>query len=88
VPESVDVAVVGGGVIGLSAARELRLAGVDRVVVLEREAAVGQGSSSRANGGVRAQFATRVNIEFSAFSIAELERLDRSSGLLGFHQPG
>jgi len=86
--ETVDVAVVGGGVIGLSVARELRRAGVDRVVVLEREAAVGQGSSARANGGVRAQFATRANIEFSAFSIAELERLDRQTGLLGFHQTG
>ena len=87
-PEPVDVAVVGGGVIGLSVARELRLAGVDRVVVLEREASVGQGSSSRANGGVRAQFTTRANIEFSAWSIAELERLDAQTGLLGFHQTG
>jgi sarcosine oxidase subunit beta len=88
VPETVDVAVVGGGVIGLSVARELRLAGVGRVVVLEREASVGQGSSSRANGGVRAQFTTRANIEFSDFSIAELERLDTATGLLGFHQTG
>ena len=87
-PETVDVAVVGGGVIGLSVARELRLAGVDRVLVLEREASVGQGSSSRANGGVRAQFTTRANIQFSAFSIAELERLDAATGLLGFHQTG
>ena len=87
-PETVDVAVVGGGVIGLSVARELRLAGAGRVVVLEREASVGQGSSSRANGGVRAQFTTRANIEFSAFSIAELERLDAATGLLGFHQTG
>jgi sarcosine oxidase, subunit beta len=88
VPETVDVAVVGGGVIGLSVARELRLAGVDRVLVLEREASVGQGSSSRANGGVRAQFTTTANIQFSAFSIAELERLDAATGLLGFHQTG
>src|SRR5918996_2538420 len=87
-PETVDVAVIGGGVIGLSVARELRLAGVDRVLVLEREASVGQGSSSRANGGVRAQFTTRANIEFSAWSIAELERLDARTGLLGFHQTG
>ena len=87
-PETVDVAVVGGGVIGLSVARELRLAGADRVVVLEREASVGQGSSSSSNGGVRAQFTTRANIEFSAFSIAELERLDAATGLLGFHQTG
>lgn len=87
-PEAVDVAVVGGGVIGLSVARELRRAGADRVVVLEREASVGQGSSSRANGGVRAQFTTRANIQFSAWSIAELERLEAATGLLGFHQTG
>jgi sarcosine oxidase subunit beta len=84
----VDVVVVGGGVIGLSVARELRRAGVDRVVVLEKEPAVGQGSSSRANGGVRAQFTTRVNVEFSAFSIAEFERLDWETRLLGFRQTG
>jgi sarcosine oxidase subunit beta len=88
VPGTVDVAVVGGGVIGLSVARELRRAGVERVAVLEREPAVGQGSSSRANGGVRAQFTTRVNVELSAFSIGELERLDRDTGLLGFRQTG
>jgi sarcosine oxidase subunit beta len=88
VPEIVDVAVVGAGVIGLSVARELRRAGVGRVAVLEREPAVGQGSSSRANGGVRAQFTTAVNVALSAFSIAELERLDRDTGLLGFHQTG
>jgi sarcosine oxidase, subunit beta len=88
VPETVDVAVVGAGVVGLSVARELRRAGVERVAVLEREPAVGQGSSSRANGGVRAQFTTRVNVELSAFSIGELERLDRDTGLLGFRQTG
>jgi sarcosine oxidase subunit beta len=83
-----DVGVVGGGVIGLSVARELARAGVERVVVLEREAAVGQGSSSRANGGVRAQFTTRANIEFSRYSIGELERLEADSGLLEFRQTG
>jgi sarcosine oxidase, subunit beta len=88
VPEIVDVAVVGAGVIGLSVARELRRAGVERVAVLEREPAAGQGSSARANGGVRAQFTTRVNVELSAFSIGELERLDRDTGLLGFRQTG
>ena len=71
-PETVDVAVVGGGVIGLSVARELRLAGAGRVVVLEREASVGQGSSSRANGGVRAQFTTRANIEYTGAEAVDL----------------
>jgi sarcosine oxidase subunit beta len=84
-----DVVIVGGGVIGLSVARELKGHGVDRVVVLEREGAVGQRSSSRANGGVRAQFATSINIAFSLHSIEEFERLATAHGdVLQFHQTG
>ena len=86
--EAAEVVVVGGGVIGLSVARELRRAGAGRVVVLERAPAVGQGSSARAAGGVRAQFTTRINVEFSRYSIGELERLDRDTGLPGFRQTG
>jgi sarcosine oxidase, subunit beta len=87
--ERVDVAVVGGGAIGLAVARALATAGVERTVVLEREPAVGQGSTARANGGVRAQFTTPINIAFSTYSLGEFERLQRAHGdLLGFHQVG
>ena len=84
-----DVVVVGGGVVGLSVAAELRRAGAGDVVILERAGGVGQGSSSRANGGVRAQFSTAPNIAFSRYSLAEFERLNRETGGgLGFHQVG
>ncbi len=73
--ERFDVAVIGGGVIGLSVAREVARAGGGRVAVLERLPAVGHGSSARANGGVRAQFTTAVNVAFSLHSIEEYERL-------------
>lgn len=87
--DSADAVVVGGGVIGLTVARELGRAGVERVIVLEREPAVGQGSSSRANGGVRAQFSSRINVEFSRFSIEDLERLHKDhEGVPAFHQTG
>lgn len=86
--EFAEVLIVGGGVIGLSVARELVRAGVEDVVVLEQHAALGQGSSSRANGGVRAQFTTRPNIEFSRWSIDEFERLEAQTGLLSLHQTG
>lgn len=84
-----DVCVIGGGVIGLSVARELGRAGVERVMIAEREAAVGQGSSERANGGFRAQFTTGINIAFSLYSIGELEKLnEQSHGAIGLHQTG
>ncbi len=84
-----DVAVIGGGVIGLSIARALGDTGADRIVVFESGPAIGQGSSGRANGGFRAQFTTATNIEFSRYSIPELERLDeRSGGTIGLQQTG
>ncbi len=49
IPEKVDVAIIGGGYTGLSAARTLALRGV-KVVVLEAET-IGWGASSR-NGGM------------------------------------
>jgi sarcosine oxidase subunit beta len=85
--DQTDVAVIGAGVIGLSCARELTGAGVN-VTVLETAEAAGRGSSALANGGIRAQFTTEVNIAFSRFSIGELEALERTVGDLGFHQTG
>ena len=78
---------IGAGVIGLSCARELAGAGVN-VTVLEAAEAAGRGSSALANGGIRAQFTTEVNIAFSRFSIGELETLEQTVGGLGFHQTG
>ncbi len=84
-----DVVIVGGGVIGLAVARELAAEGVGGVALVERHDTPGAGSTSRANGGVRAQFSTRPNIEFSRYTIAGLERLQRDTGgLPGFIQAG
>jgi sarcosine oxidase subunit beta len=84
---SAVVAIVGGGVIGLSCARELARAGAT-VTVLEAREAVGLGSSSRANGGVRAQFTTPINVEFSRFSIEAFEELAREDDRIAFRQTG
>ena len=82
-----DIAVIGGGVIGLSCARELARSGAS-VTLLEALPAVGHGSSARANGGFRAQFTTPANIAFSLASIPELVALERSNGGLALHQTG
>jgi sarcosine oxidase subunit beta len=84
-----DVVVIGAGAIGLAVALQLRRAGVGEVLVVDRNPSPGMGSTSRANGGVRAQFATRVNIEFSRYTIAELTTLDATTGgQVGFRAVG
>ncbi len=83
------VVVVGAGAIGLAVALQLGRAGVDGVVVIDRNASPGMGSTSRANGGVRAQFTTAVNIAFSQFTIAQLRELDSVEGArVGFRAIG
>lgn len=71
-PEQADVVVIGGGVIGLSAAFHLAEAGRS-VVVLERDA-LGAGSTSRAAGGVRTAFSDEVNVRLAQRSLAAYER--------------
>ena len=86
-----DVVVIGGGIIGLSVAYNLldHEGGDLRVTVLERGSSLGQGSTSKANGGVRAQFTTTINIAFSAYSIARIEEMaDASDGAFAFRQAG
>jgi glycine/D-amino acid oxidase-like deaminating enzyme len=75
-----DVAIVGAGVIGCSVAFHLSRMGQRDVRILEREALPGTGSTSRANGGIRAQFTTEVNI---AMSLASMEILDGLAAEMG-----
>ena len=87
--ERASVVVVGAGAVGLAVALHLRKAGVADVLVVDRNASPGMGSTSRANGGVRAQFTTPINIEFSRFTIRELRALhDATAGQVGFRPIG
>lgn len=73
VPATADVVIVGGGVIGLSTAYHLARAGVDRVVLLERDS-FGSGSTCKAAGGVRANFSDEVNVALGLRSLETFER--------------
>jgi sarcosine oxidase subunit beta len=77
-PESASVVIVGGGVIGTSAAFHLAEAGVD-VVLLERSS-LGAGSTSRAAGGVRTQFSDALNVEIASRSLAAFRDFGRRPG--------
>jgi sarcosine oxidase subunit beta len=79
-----EVVIVGGGIVGSSIAYHLTAAGCCDVLVIERESAQGKGSTGKSMGGVRAQFATPVNIQMSLYSIPFYasfeERLGHPSG--------
>jgi sarcosine oxidase, subunit beta len=78
-PASGEVVVIGGGVIGTSIAFHLAEAGVRDVVLLERDE-LGQGSTCKAAGGVRAQFSDRINIELGARSLEAFVRFGQRPG--------
>ncbi len=63
-----DVVIVGGGIIGVATAFYLAKANFGDIVLIEKEQFLGSGSTSKAAGGVRAQFTTRINIEMSMLS--------------------
>jgi len=86
-PGHAEVVVIGGGVVGTSAAFHLAEAGVD-VLLLERDE-LASGSTSRAAGGVRAQFSDPVNIQLGLRSLAAFERFaDRPGGEIDLVQHG
>lgn len=74
-----DVVVIGGGVIGASALFHLAEAGVTSAVLVERGALAG-GSTSRAAGGVRAQFSDELNVRLGARSLAAFADFGRRPG--------
>jgi sarcosine oxidase subunit beta len=87
VPSKADVVVIGGGVIGTSVAFHLADAGVD-VCLVERGELAG-GSTSRAAGGIRAQFSDPLNIAIGLRSIEAFENFGEYPGAeIDLHQVG
>lgn len=73
--------VVGGGVVGASAAYHLAASGAGRVLLLEREPSLGTGSTARCAGGFRQQFTSRINIELSRASVPMILAFSEEHGL-------
>lgn len=87
--EHAAVAILGSGVIGASIAYHLGVRGVRDVVVLDRSGAAGEGSTGKATGGFRAQFATAVNVRLSLLARQSLLRFQEDTGVdPGFAQVG
>ncbi|MCL6640992.1 MAG: FAD-binding oxidoreductase, partial [Candidatus Rokubacteria bacterium] len=87
-PRTADVVVIGGGVVGCSIGYHLARRGRRDVLVLERDA-VGSGTTSKAAGGIRAQFGTETEVRFSLESIAVFERFAEEFGVdIGYRKIG
>jgi len=87
-PGAAPVVVIGGGVIGTSIAFHLAESGVDGVLLLEQDE-LASGSTSKAAGGVRAQFSDPVNIALGLRSLQAFEDFGHRPGQqIDLHQPG
>jgi sarcosine oxidase subunit beta len=79
-PNTADIVIIGGGVMGASAAYHLAKRGAQNVVLLEKEEFFGTGATGRCAGGVRYQFSTEINVKLSLESLPMLERFKDEIG--------
>jgi sarcosine oxidase subunit beta len=86
--ERCEIAIVGGGVMGLSIAYQLAKRGCNDVVVLER-GYLAQGASGRNGGGVRMQWSTELNVRLMQESIELCKHFAQEIGVnVWFRQGG
>jgi glycine/D-amino acid oxidase-like deaminating enzyme len=81
VKRTADVVVVGGGVVGASAAYHLAAAGAGRVLVLERADHLAAGSTGACAGGFRFQFSSAINVRLSQASVPMITGFTQEHGL-------
>jgi sarcosine oxidase subunit beta len=79
-PTTADIVIIGGGVMGASAAYHLAKCGIKNVVLLEKEEFFGTGATGRCAGGVRYQFSTEINVRLSLESLPMIERFREEIG--------
>ncbi|MEW6406368.1 MAG: FAD-dependent oxidoreductase [Chloroflexota bacterium] len=79
-PTTAEIVIIGGGVMGASAAYHLAQRGLKNIVLLEKEDVFGSGATGRCAGGVRYQFSTEINVRLSLESLPMLERFKDEIG--------
>jgi sarcosine oxidase subunit beta len=79
-PTTADIVIIGGGVMGASAAYHLAKRGLKNIVLLEKEEFFGTGATGRCAGGVRYQFSTEINVKLSIESLPMIERFKDEIG--------
>jgi sarcosine oxidase subunit beta len=79
-PNTADIVIIGGGVMGASTAYHLAQRGAKNIVLLEKEPYFGTGATGRCAGGVRYQFSTEINVRLSMHSLPMIERFKEEIG--------
>ncbi|MCS6844427.1 MAG: FAD-binding oxidoreductase [Caldilineales bacterium] len=79
-PRVAEVVIVGGGVMGVSAAYHLARRGCSDVVLLERNPFLGMEATGKCAGGIRYQFSTEINVRLSLLSLPMLDRFEEEIG--------
>ena len=74
------IVILGGGVMGASVAYHLAARGAREILLIDRADGPGGGSTSRATGGFRAQYATAINVRLSLLSRQKLLRFREEIG--------
>lgn len=80
IPNTADIVIIGGGVMGASTLYHLASRGQKNVILLEKDEFFGQGATGRCAGGVRYQFSTEINVRLSLESLPMLERFKEEIG--------
>jgi sarcosine oxidase subunit beta len=88
IPGTAGAVIIGGGVVGCSIAYHLARRGLRDIVVVERDS-VGSGTTSKAAGGIRAQFPTETEVRFSQEAIRVFENFQEEFGVdIGYRKIG
>ena len=86
--KTADIVIVGGGIIGTSIAYHLARKKARKIVLFEK-AMLGEGSTGKCAGGIRAQFSTEINIRLSLESFKTWNHFEELFDTeLGFRRVG
>ena len=78
------IAIIGGGIVGISIAYYLSKAGVKDITLIEKGNLLGTGATQYCSGGIRHQFSTAINIKFSVEAFKDLVHFDMDYKKLGY----